>query len=83
MSVFAMSGTISFGFASTVCERWSSGILGLVDSELVVAEIICQGDLVPSSVQGFPDFWKRWTLKIHRGGTVTTFLPEESAAASS
>jgi hypothetical protein len=76
LSVFGMSGTVTLGFTSIVCERWSSDLLSMSNSEVVVAEIVCHGDLVPAAVQGFPDFWKRWTLKIHRGGVVTSLPPE-------
>jgi hypothetical protein len=44
-------------------------------SELVVVDVMSDGDLVPSVQQGFPDFWKRWTLQIHRSGDMAIVPP--------
>jgi hypothetical protein len=81
LSVFGMSGTVALGFAAILSERWSSELANMTDSELVVGELVCQGELVPAAAQGFPDFWKRWTLQIHRRGVVTSLSPETATYA--
>jgi hypothetical protein len=76
ISVFGVSGTVTFGFASALHDRWPLDLTSLGDSELVVTDISCKGDLVPAAAQGFPDFWKHWTLQIHRRGVMKAVPPD-------
>jgi hypothetical protein len=78
LSVFGISGTVTLGFASVLSERWSSELIKLTQSELVIVEIISQRDLVPAAAQGFPDFWKNWTLQIHRHGMANS-IPRQNS----
>ena len=80
LSIFGMSGAVTFGFASVLADRWSTELRQLTSTEIVVAEIIRTGSsLVPASVRGFPDYWRYWDLVIYRSGT-ETILPRDMHA---
>jgi hypothetical protein len=79
LSLFGMSGPVTFGLASAIhglCPEKlvrggvAGGDLVFEDSELILIEISRSGrggaNLTPSCDQGFPDFWKTWTLDWHR-----------------
>jgi len=81
LSLFGMSGPITFGFASAVREIFESDNLkrlALEESELIFVEITLRTDtppaerprsLIPEDVEGHPTYWRKWHLQWNRRRT--------------
>jgi hypothetical protein len=80
LSLFGMSGPITFGFASAVREIFESDKLerlAFEESELIFVEITLRTDvplaerprsLIPEDVEGHPTYWRKWHLQWNRHG---------------
>jgi len=71
LSVFGMSGSITYGFAHLIEHRFPTELL-LNNSEFVFCEISSIKPLIPANEQSDTSFTDEWSVSIHRRGRSCT-----------
>lgn len=75
LSVFGMSGSLTYGFAHLIEHRFPA-VLTLNKSEFAYCQISSDRPLIPSTEQSDAAFTRDWTVTVHRRGRTTVYGPD-------